>query len=262
MVVANNRATSKSLHHTPSSSSLSAADSLPTAAKYPCNNNEDEETDGNETDEDSSTPRASKQELPSNASHYQSLAAMNPSSIFMNTLDDTHPNMLQLRLLQMMNTASAGQNNGAHATSMMNTIATMQRDLFMKILSDPMAAAHAAQAAQAAMSASQAKTMVSPASLLASPHKQNSSSRKRKSTPEKRVITHPHPRSTGNNGEVRAWARIARIHCLVSAAGKRSPARFTRQCDRSSARINHQRPSTLQSSVIIISSRSSKPCRM
>ena len=208
--MANNRLTSKSLHYT--SSSSSAGDSLPTAAKYPCNNNnnnnndddDDEETDGDETDEDSSTLRASKQEPPSNASHYQSLAAMNPSSIFMNTLDETNPNMLQLRLLQMMNGASAGQNNGAHAESMMNTFAAMQRNLFLKIFSDPMAAAHAAQAAQAAMSASQAKTMASPASLLASPHKQSSSSssRKRKSTPEKRVITHPHPRSTSNNGEV------------------------------------------------------------
>ena len=193
----------KSLHYT--SSSSSAGDSLPTAAKYPCNNNE--ETDGDETDEDSSTLRASKQEPPSNASHYPSLAAMNPSSIFMNTLDETNPNMLQLRLLQMMNSASAGQNNGTHAESMMNTFAAMQRNLFLKIFTDPMAAAHAAQAAQAALSASQAKSMASPASLLASPHKQSSSSRKRKSTPEKRVITHHHPRSTSNNGEVSSSSR-------------------------------------------------------
>jgi hypothetical protein len=124
----------------------------------------------------------------------------------MNLLDETNPNVLQIRLAQMMaNTAapssSLGQNNnGNNVDSMMNTLANIQRNFLLKLLSDPMAAAQAAQVAAAAASATQGKANISPISLMTSINKQSGSGRKRKSTPEKRVITNH--RSTDNNDDV------------------------------------------------------------
>jgi hypothetical protein len=90
-------------------------------------------------------------------------------------------------------------NDGQHVDSMMmNTFANMQRNFLLKILSDPMAVAQAAQAAAAAVSATQSKANISPISLKTS--NKGGSSRKRKSTPEKRVITNH--RSSNNNGDV------------------------------------------------------------
>ncbi|CAF2593344.1 unnamed protein product [Rotaria sp. Silwood2] len=132
-------------------------------------------------------------------------STINPSDSSMNLLQETKPNILQLRLAQMMANAAAvaslstGQNNnnnnnndGNNVDTVMNTFANMQRNFLLKILSDPMAAA------RAAMSATQMKTTISPISLIESNNKQTGSGRKRKSTPEKRVITNY--RSTNNNG--------------------------------------------------------------
>jgi hypothetical protein len=105
----------------------------------------------------------------------------------------------------MANTAapssSLGQNNnGNNVDSMMNTLANIQRNFILKLLSDTMAAAQAAQVAAAAASATQGKANISPISLMTSINKQSGSGRKRKSTPEKRVITNH--RSTDNNDDV------------------------------------------------------------
>ena len=114
----------------------------------------------------------------------------------MNLLDETNPHILQMRLAQMManaGTSSVGHNND---DSMMNTLANIQRNFLLKLLSDPMAAAQAAQVA-AAVSASQIKANnMSPISLTSN-NKQSGSGRKRKSPPEKRVITNH--RSNNNN---------------------------------------------------------------
>ena len=123
----------------------------------------------------------------------------------MNLLDETNPNILQLRLAHIMANAAAvastGQNNnntndGSNVDNMMNTLANIQRNFLLKLISNPMAAA---QAVQAAAAATQIKANISPA-LITSNNKQIKSSRKRKSTPEKRVITNH--RSTNNNDDV------------------------------------------------------------
>jgi hypothetical protein len=125
----------------------------------------------------------------------------------MHLLNETNPNILQLRLAQMMAnvgsvSSSTGLNNnnngGNNVESAMNTFADIQRNLILKLLNDPMAAAQAATAA--AMSATQMKANLSPISLMTSHNKQIGSGRKRKSTPEKRVISNH--RATNNNGDV------------------------------------------------------------
>ena len=124
---------------------------------------------------------------------------MNTSDPTINLLDESNPNIFQLRLAHMMAnaaaTASTGQNNdGSNPDAMMNTLANIQRNFLLKILSNPMAAV---QAAQAAATATQIKASTSP---MASNNKQLKSSRKRKSIPEKRVVTNH--RSTNNNDDV------------------------------------------------------------
>jgi hypothetical protein len=127
-----------------------------------------------------------------------------------NSLDETNPNLLQLRIAHMManmaaaaSSSSTGHNNGPNVDSMMNTFANMQRNFLLKILSDPMAAAQAAQATAAVVSATQNKSNISPISLITSNNKQLGSGRKRKSTPEKRVVTNH--RSTNNNDDVKKF---------------------------------------------------------
>ena len=121
-----------------------------------------------------------------------------------NLLEDTNSNLLQLRLAHMMAAANTGQhlNENNNNDAMMNTFANMQRNFLLQFLSDPIAAAHAAQAAAtaAAHSASQTKANLTPMSLITSNNKQIGSGRKRKSTPEKRVVTNH--RSSNNNGDV------------------------------------------------------------
>jgi hypothetical protein len=122
------------------------------------------------------------------------LSTIHPSDLQMNLLDETNPNILQMRLAQMMANASASSVGHNNDDSMMNTLANIQRNFLLKLLSDPMAAAQAAQVA-AAVSASQIKANnISP---ISSNNKQSGSGRKRKSPPEKRVITNH--RSNNNN---------------------------------------------------------------
>jgi len=130
---------------------------------------------------------------------------INASDPTMHLLHETNPNNLQLRLAQMLanvgSSSSTGLNNnngGNNVDSAMNAIADMQRNLILKLLNDPMAAAQAATAA--AMSATQIKANLSPISLITSHNKQIGSGRKRKSTPEKRVISNYRP--ANNNGDV------------------------------------------------------------
>jgi hypothetical protein len=110
----------------------------------------------------------------------------------MNLLEETNPNLIQLRLAQMM---ASAVNSGQHFNdnhSMINTLANIQRNIVMQFLSDPMATAQAAAAAAAAMSSTQLKANLTPVS---SNNKQMGSGRKRKSTPEKRPVIN-------NNGNV------------------------------------------------------------
>jgi len=116
----------------------------------------------------------------------------------MNLLEETNPNLFQLRLAQMM-ASTTGQNlNDNH--SMMNTFANMQRNFVLQFLNDPMAAAQAAAAAAAMVSSTQLKANITP---ISSNNKQTGSGRKRKSTPEKRPITNH--QSTNNNGDVKKF---------------------------------------------------------
>ena len=174
---------SKSLHFPPTSPSGSDS----TSRINHRSNDDDEEEDG----------------LIKNSSEIYHPRNTLPGSngLTMNLLEETtNPNLMQLRLAQMMasavNSSSPGQQlNDNH--SMMNALANMQRSMMLQILSDPMAAAQAAAAAAAAMSSTQIKaTNLTP---LSSNNKQMGSGRKRKSTPEKRPITN-------NNGNVRIFS--------------------------------------------------------
>ena len=119
----------------------------------------------------------------------------------MNLLEETNPTLLQLRLAQMMaSTVNPAQNfNENHA--MINTLANIQRNIVLQLLSDPMAAAQAAAAAATAISSTQIKTNLPP---MTGNNKQIGSGRKRKSTPEKRSVTN-------NNGDVRRSSLIFQI---------------------------------------------------
>ncbi|CAF4161410.1 unnamed protein product [Rotaria sp. Silwood2] len=133
----------------------------------------------------------------------------------MNLLEESNPNLLQLRLAHMMasaasmNSTNTGQNrndNNTNADTMINTLANIQRNFLLQFFNDPVAAAQAAQAAAAAASAAaaaasatQMKANLTPIPLMTSNNKQIGSCRKRKSTPEKRILTNH--RSSNNNGD-------------------------------------------------------------
>ncbi|CAF1989370.1 unnamed protein product [Rotaria magnacalcarata] len=127
----------------------------------------------------------------------------------MNLIEESNPNLMQLRLAHMMaaaaymNSTSAGQNrndNNNNVDSMMNTLANMQRNFLLQFFNDPLAAAQATQqaAAAAAVSATHMKANLTPMSLMTTNNKQIGSCRKRKSTPEKRVLTN-HQSSNNND---------------------------------------------------------------
>ncbi|CAF4834222.1 unnamed protein product, partial [Rotaria magnacalcarata] len=70
----------------------------------------------------------------------------------MNLIEESNPNLMQLRLAHMMaaaaymNSTSVGQNrndNNNNVDSMMNTLATMQRNFLLQFFNDPLAAAQA-----------------------------------------------------------------------------------------------------------------------
>jgi hypothetical protein len=165
---------SKSLHFTPPSPS--GSDSINHR------NNDDDEEDG--LIKNSSEIYRPRNTLPGS------------NGLTMNLLEETtNPNLMQLRLAQMMASAANSSNPGQQLNdnhSMMNALANIQRNMMLQILSDPMAAAQAAAAAAAAMSSTQIKANLTP---ISSNNKQMGSGRKRKSTPEKRPITN-------NNGNV------------------------------------------------------------
>lgn len=180
----------------------------------PCNDaDEDDDDDDDDEDEEEDDGENSDNPHRSQPSHNHTSAGLHssiPSSLLannafdpsLNALDETNPALLQLRFVHMMaNLAAAsnstGGNHGNNPESMMAALANMQRNAFMKIMSDPMAAAQMA-AAPASASASQIKTNFSTTSAN---NKQASSARKRKSTPEKRVIANH--RIGANNGHVR-----------------------------------------------------------
>ena len=176
------------------------------------NDDDDEEEDGLVKTDLDKTPEKNLsdfiQRLQNNTRHTPngSLPAAHPT---MNILEETNPQLLQMRLAQMM-----GQplNDPSQADAMMNRFASMQRHFFLQFLNDPMAAAQAAQAAAAAMSANQAKgsaSIMTPTGSLNGNSKQASSGRKRKSTPEKRVLTNHH--SSANNGDVSPLVALRRV---------------------------------------------------
>ena len=165
------------------------------------------------------------QRLQTNARHMPngSLPAAHPT---MNILEETNPQLLQMRLAQMM---AQPLNDHSQADSMMNRFTNIQRHFFLQFLNDPMAAAQAAQAAAAAMSANQAKgnaSVMMPTGPLNGNSKQASSGRKRKSTPEKRVLTNHH--SSANNGDVSLPA--GRTRACRSSLRRHLPSSPTRTC--------------------------------
>jgi hypothetical protein len=174
---------SKSLHLTsPSSSGGDSSSSIPTQK---LNNHECNEDDDDDDEEEDGLIKSSRNTLSGSN-------GLITTGNTMNLIEETNPNLLQLRLAQMMTSAV---NSGQHLNdnhSMMNTFANIQRNFLLQFLSDPMAAAQAAAAAAAAVSSTQIKANITPMSLN---NKQIGSGRKRKSTPEKRLITN-------NNGDI------------------------------------------------------------
>ena len=132
----------------------------------------------------------------------------------MNLNEESNPNLLQLRLAHMIASMAAvnSMNIGHHRTdnnnvdSMMNTLASLQRNFLVHFLNDPMAAAQAAQIAAvgAAIPTTPTKTNTMPTSLTILNNQQIGSVRKRKSTPGKRVLTNH--RSSTNNDDVRKFS--------------------------------------------------------
>ncbi|CAF1082602.1 unnamed protein product [Adineta steineri] len=222
---------SKSLNYTPPSSSL-LGNSLANVARhniinrnntnFECNNNNEDDDDGDdeeeEEDEDAIINSRSKfhETKPKNLPEFLRKnvpSNLNPSDPTFSLLNETNPNLFQLRLAHMManvaalSSSSSGHNNnnnnndGNNVNSMMNTFAHMQQNILLKILNDPIAAAQAAQVATAAAtSITQNKVNLSPMSLLTPNNKQSGSGRKRKSTPEKRIISNH--QSTENNNDI------------------------------------------------------------
>jgi hypothetical protein len=210
----------KSSNQSPlSSTGGDSLSSLPTSKLHSTNNHQCNDDDDDEDGLIKSSPQKSQQQNLTEFIHRLQTNPLNTLSgsnglITRNLLDETNPNLIQLRLAHMMASAAAtanspnntasNLNDNNNVDSMMNTFANIQRNFLLQFLSDPMAAAHAAQAAAtaAAVSATQIKANIPSMSLMTSNNKQFSSSRKRKSTPEKRVISN-HRSSNNNNGDVR-----------------------------------------------------------
>lgn len=181
----------------------------------PCNDAEEDDDDDLDDDDEEDDGEHFSHTRRSQSSHHNHASvglqsSSTPSSLLtnnvfdpaLNALDESNPALLQLRFVHMMaNLAAAsnstGENHGTNPETMMAALANMQRNAFMKMMSDPSAAAQMAVAAASASTA-QLKTNLSPTS---SNNKQGGSGRKRKSTPEKRVIAHH--RIEANNGHVR-----------------------------------------------------------
>ena len=201
----NNNNNNKSSNQSPSSSSIgdSSTSNNHLNNNRPCNDDDDDE-DGLIK----SSPKKSQQQNLSEFFHRLQTNPINSLSgsnglMTRNLLDETNPNLMQLRLAHMMASAAAansGLNLNDNMDSMMNIFANMQRNFALQFLSDPMAAAQATQAAATAAAAS-ATHIKGNIPSMSSNNKQISSGRKRKSTPEKRVISNH--RSANNNGDVR-----------------------------------------------------------
>ncbi|CAF1406372.1 unnamed protein product [Adineta steineri] len=204
-----------------SSSLLTSKVHLTNTTNRPCNDNDHDGEDEDEEDEDglikSSHEKSQQQQNLTEFFHRLQTNSMNALSgsnglittgNTMNLLQETDPNLLQLRLAHMMqsaaNSTNMGQNlnhsNNNNMDPMMNTIANMQRNFLLQCFNDPIAAAQVAQAAAAAVSATQIKSNITPMSLITPNAKQIGGGRKRKSTPGKRVITNH--RSSNNNDDI------------------------------------------------------------
>ncbi|CAF3741392.1 unnamed protein product [Rotaria sordida] len=222
---------SKSLHFTPSSSSssINSSSNIPTSKinsinkntnNGQCNDNNNNDDEDDDDDEigliKNSSEKFQQQNLHLQTNPLNTLSGLNgliTTGNTMNLLEESNPNLFQLRLAHMMastasiNSTNIGQNrndNNSNVDTMMNTLANIQRNFLLQFFNDPMAAAQAAQAAAAAAaaaaSATQMKTNLTPIPLITSNNKQSGSCRKRKSTPEKRVLTN-HRSSNNNNGD-------------------------------------------------------------
>jgi len=139
----------------------------------PCNDDEDDdEADDDDEDEEE-------------VDGTQSSAKNPPEDPTSQQFDENNPAMMQLRFVQMMTNLAAGSNIPNNNESLMNAFATMQRNMMMKIMTDPINAVQ--------------QTMLnnSPITPILSQNKQTA--RKRKSTPEKRVVTGS-AKANNNNG--------------------------------------------------------------
>ncbi|UJR15271.1 hypothetical protein I4U23_002225 [Adineta vaga] len=222
---------SKSLLLIPSSSSRGVSSSNLLTSKVHANNNrscnEDEDEDDDDEEENHLIENSSEKSQQQNFNEFfqrlqaNSMNALSGSNGLittgnaMNLLEETNPNLLQLRLAHMLAGIPTNpvqnlnhhhhhhhhnNNNNKAVDPTMNTFANIQRSLFLQFLNDPITAAQAAQAAAAAVSATQIKANLTPMSLMTSNMKQIGSGRKRKSTPEKRVVTNQ--QSINNNGDI------------------------------------------------------------
>ncbi len=193
----------------PSSSGGDSFAHLPTTKihannNHECNEDADEEEEEEEDGLIKSSSKKSQQPKITESFHLRNtLSGANgliTTGNTMNLLEESNPNLLQLRLAQMMTSAANATNTGQHYHenhSMMNTFANIQRNFLLQFLSDPIAAAQAAAAAAAVVSSTQIKANITP---MSANNKQIGSGRKRKSTPEKRRITNH--QSANNNGDV------------------------------------------------------------
>ncbi|CAF1461346.1 unnamed protein product [Rotaria sordida] len=222
---------SKSLHFTPSSLSSSSGSNSSSSISTSkinstnkntnngqCNDNNNNVDDGEDDDEIGLIKNSSSEKFQQKNLHLQT----NPLNILsgsnglittgntMNLLEETNPNLFQLRLAHIMasmasiNTGQNRNDNNPNVDTMMNTLANMQRNFLLQFFNDPTVATQAAARAAAVAVATSAaaipmKVNLTQIPLITSNNKQIGSCRKRKSTLEKRVLTNH--RSSKNNDD-------------------------------------------------------------
>ena len=205
--------------------------------KRQCNDNngndEDDDDDGNENGLIKIPSRKSPEEILTECFHHLQTNPMNVLSGLnglirtgnaMNLNEESNTNLLQLRLAHMMAsmTAANSMNTGHHRTdnndvdTMMNTLASLQRNFLVHFLNDPIAAAQAAQIAAtgAAIVTTPTKTNTKPTLLTTLNDRQSGSVRKRKSTPGKRVLTNR--RSSTNNDDVKKKKAYFSLNIIIN----------------------------------------------